>query len=146
MILVDANILIHATTPSSPAHDLSRTWLDAQLSAGDPVGLPWQSLLAFVRIKSNSRLVQFAAPVAEVWALVEEWLDCPGVWIPGPTERHRAILTRLMLGHPLSAHLVPDAHLAALAIEHGLLLCSSDGDFARFGTAGLRWENPILTT
>lgn len=69
------------------------------------------------------------------------WLDCAPIWIPQPTERHRAILSSLIAGAPMRANLVPDAHLAALAIEHGLVLCSTDGDFARFPE--LRWQNPI---
>ena len=70
------------------------------------------------------------------------WLDCPPVWIPVPGDRHREILGSL-LRRGVSANLVPDAHLAALAIEHGLTLCSTDGDFARF--SGLRWQNPLTT-
>ena len=73
---------------------------------------------------------------------MEEWLDCPAAWIPQPTEKHREVLGGLLAGTSgVKANLVPDAHLAALAIEHGLLLCSSDGDFARFRQ--LRWENPL---
>ena len=72
---------------------------------------------------------------------MEEWLECPPVWIPGPTDRHRQVLGRLLRDQQVRANLLPDAHLAALAIEHGLTLCSTDGDFARF--AGLRWENPL---
>jgi len=72
---------------------------------------------------------------------VEEWLDCPPVWIPQPTERHREVLGSLLENQVGKANLVPDSHLAALAIEHGLTLCSLDGDFARF--PGLRWQNPL---
>ncbi len=105
------------------------------------MGLPWQSLLAFVRVKANPRLSERPAPVAEAWRQVESWLDCPVAWVPTPGPNHRRVLAQLMLGQPLTANLVPDAHLAALAIEHGLTLCSTDGDFARF--PGLRWENPL---
>jgi len=77
----------------------------------------------------------------EAWSQVEAWLDCEMTWIPEPTERHRAVLGSLLAGAGMQANLVPDAHLAALAIEHGLVLCSTDGDFARF--ADLRWQNPL---
>ena len=79
--------------------------------------------------------------VASAWRQVEEWLDCPPVWIPQPTERHREVLGSLLETQANKANLVPDTHLAALAIEHGLTLCSLDGDFARF--PGLRWQNPL---
>ena len=72
---------------------------------------------------------------------IEEWLDCPPVWIPQPTERHREILGQQLTVNSIQANLVPDAHLAALAIEHRLICCSTDGDFGRF--PDLRWENPI---
>jgi toxin-antitoxin system PIN domain toxin len=105
------------------------------------VGLPWATLLAFVRIVSNHRAVQRAISVADAWTQVEAWLDLPPVWIPEPTDRHREVLGRLLRSQPLRANLVTDAHLAALAVEHGLTLCSADGDFARFRE--LRWENPL---
>jgi predicted nucleic acid-binding protein len=79
----------------------------------------------------------------EAWKQVDAWLDCEAAWIPEPTERHRAVLGSLLLGSGMQANLVPDAHLASLAIEHGLILCSTDGDFARF--QNLRWQNPLLT-
>jgi uncharacterized protein len=76
------------------------------------------------------------------WRQAESWLDTARAWIAQPTERHQAILGGLLGASGVHANLVPDAHLAALAIEHRLILCSTDGDFARF--AGLRWENPLL--
>jgi uncharacterized protein len=80
----------------------------------------------------------------DAWSQVEDWLGCPTAWVPLPTERHREILGSILRGHGLRADLVPDAHLAALAMEHGLTLCSTDGDFARF--PGLRWENPLAAS
>jgi toxin-antitoxin system PIN domain toxin len=141
VILVDANLLIYASTPAAPQHAAARSWLDARLSGTAAVGVPWPSLLAFVRIKSNPRSTEFPTTVADAWRQVEAWLDAPPVWVPTPTELHPGILGRLLVGQPLSSNLVPDAHLAALAMEHGLTLCSTDGDFARF--PGLRWENPL---
>ncbi|MBK6335216.1 MAG: type II toxin-antitoxin system VapC family toxin [Betaproteobacteria bacterium] len=141
MILLDANLLIYSHVRSFPQHAPAKSWLDARLSGGDPVGLPWASLIAFVRIVTNPRVFERPEPMVDAWRQVEAWLDVEAVWIPSPGERHRAALGSLLAPGGLPANLVPDAHLAALAIEHGLMLCSTDGDFARF--PGLRWQNPL---
>lgn len=141
MILVDSNLLIYAHATTSPHHDRARDWLDRTLNGPTAVGMPWASLLAFVRLVSNPRVYERAEPLLDSWAQVEEWLAHPRVWIPEPTERHGEVLGGLIRGGINQARLVPDAHLAALAIEHGLTLCSADGDFARF--PGLKWENPL---
>jgi toxin-antitoxin system PIN domain toxin len=141
LILVDANLLIYAHVSSMPEHRAARAWLDARLNGTARVGLPWPSLLAFVRVVTNPRLFPRVVPLKNAWRQVEDWLDVPTAWIPLPDERHREILGAMLLAAPGGAGLVPDAHLAALALEHGLLLCTTDGDFARF--PGLRWENPL---
>jgi toxin-antitoxin system PIN domain toxin len=141
VILLDANLLVYAAMERLPQHEPARTWLDERLNTTAPVGLPWPSLLGFVRIVSNPRIFETPPSVSAAWKQVEEWLGCEPAWIPLPTERHAEILGSLMKYSVSRSELVPDAHLAALAIEHGLTLCSSDGDFARFG--GLRWENPL---
>ena len=92
---------------------------------------------------TNRRVFVRALSTGEAWSQVVDWLGCEAVWIPQPTERHPGILGQLLALPGIRAELVPDAHLAALAIEHGLTLCSTDGDFARF--PGLRWENPLAT-
>lgn len=141
MILVDANLLVYAHVSSLSQHERARAWLDERLAGTAPVGLPWESLLAFVRLVSNPRVFERPLTVAEGWAQVEGWLSCPNAWIPEPTERHAGFLGGLLKAPGLRANHVPDAHLAALALEHGLAVCSTDGDFARF--TGVRWENPI---
>lgn len=141
MILVDANLLVYACAPTLPLHERARVWLDASLNGSAQVGLPWASLLAFVRVVSNPRIFEPAETIAAAWDRVEEWLGRGPVWIPEPTERHPSILGAFLRQAVDRPKLVPDAHLAALAIEHGLTLCSTDGDFARF--PGLRWENPL---
>jgi toxin-antitoxin system PIN domain toxin len=141
VILLDANLLVYARAATLPQHEGARQWLDRQLSGTARVGLPWQSLLAFVRIMANPRVFERPEPLDRAWRQVEEWLDQDSVWIPMPTDSHREALGGLLEQAAWSANLVPDAHLAALAIEHGLTLCSTDGDFARF--RGLRWENPL---
>jgi toxin-antitoxin system PIN domain toxin len=143
MILVDANLLVYAQVQEMSQHEAARNWLDARLNGTAAVGLPWPSLLAFVRLVTNPRIFARPETVDAAWQQVEAWLACPPVWIPQPTERHRGVLGSLLRGTSSRANLVPDAHLAALAIEHGLLLCSTDGDFARF--PGLRSQNPLHT-
>jgi hypothetical protein len=75
--------------------------------------------------------------------VVRDWLESGPAWIPQPTDRHVEVLDRMLLSSSASWNLIPDAHLAALAIEHGLTLCSADRDFSRF--AGLSFENPLET-
>jgi uncharacterized protein len=141
VILVDANLLVYAHVASFPQHQAAQAWLDSELSGAEPVGLPWPSLLSFVRLVSNPRVFERPESVAKAWKQAEAWLGCPPSWIPVPAERHREILRPLLANPGLRSNHVPDAHLAALAIEHDLVLCSTDGDFARF--PGLRWENPL---
>ena len=141
MILVDANLLIYAYFEESPQHRQAREWLDDQLSSFAGVGLPWPSLLAFVRIVTNPRVFRQATSAAAAWRQVLDWLACEPAWIPLPTERHADVLGSLIAQPSVHGNLVMDAHLAALAIEHGLTLCSTDGDFARFPE--LRWTNPL---
>ncbi|HEX5475388.1 MAG TPA: TA system VapC family ribonuclease toxin [Vicinamibacterales bacterium] len=141
MILVDANLLVYAANTASPEHARARAWLDDRLNGTARVGLPWTSLLAFVRLVSNPLVVRRPVSPKEAWGQACEWLACVSAWIPGPGEEHQAILTRFVEQPWMTSRLVPDAHLAALAIEHGLTCCSSDSDFARF--PGLKWENPL---
>ncbi|MBI1872983.1 MAG: VapC toxin family PIN domain ribonuclease [Acidobacteria bacterium] len=140
-MLVDANLLLYAANRSAAEHEPARVWLDTQLSGTARVGLPWPSLLAFVRIASNPVVVRDALKPAEAWRQVEEWLACECAWIPLPGMRHREVLGVLLAGPLMASRLVPDAHLAALSIEHGLTLCSTDGDFAKL--PGLTWQNPL---
>jgi uncharacterized protein len=142
VILIDANLLIYACVSGFAQHKTARQWLERVLNQGPRVGLPWPSLLAFVRLVSNPRLFAQPQSITEAWLQVEEWLNVPGVWIPVPSERHREILGGLLRVAAIQSNTVPDAHLAALAIEHGLTLCSSDSGFGRF--PNLRWENPII--
>lgn len=141
LILVDINLLVYSWDRSSPHHAAARSWLDGKLNEMARVGLPWESLLGFLRIVTNPRIFQRPQTVIRAWQQVQEWLDCGNVWIPQPGEDHQDILGGLLENLGGGAKLIPDAHLAALAMEHGLTLCSSDGDFARF--QGLRWSNPL---
>ncbi|MBV8714765.1 MAG: PIN domain-containing protein [Chloroflexi bacterium] len=141
MILVDANLLVYSHVASFPQHSRARDWLDEQLTGTTRVGLPWPSLLAFLRLVTNPRMFARPEPIAAAWAQVQAWLECDVAWIPQPGEDHTRLLAEQLTLPGVLANLVPDAHLAALAIEHGLTLCSTDGDFARFPR--LRWSNPL---
>ncbi len=141
MILVDANLLIYAHVDGFPQHERASHWLDKRLNGTAPVGMPWPNLLGFLRTTTNPRVCARPASISAAWQQVQLWLACERAWIPAPTERHGKILGGLLEAHGVQANLVPDAHLAALALEHGLILCSADGDFARF--PGLHWENPL---
>jgi len=143
VILVDANILIYASTPVMKEHAAAHHWLDETLSGGSRVGLPWASLLTFLRLISNPRVFESPPSLTEAWGQVERWLSLDSVWIPAATDQHAKVLGSLLAQASERADLVADAHLAALAIEHGLTLYSADRDFARF--SGLRWENPLAS-
>jgi len=105
------------------------------------VGIPWLSILAFLRLTTNPRVFERPLALDAACELVRGWLARPQVWIPVPTDRHADILESILPDVPGGANLLPDAHLAALALEYGLALCSKDGEFARFRR--LRWENPL---
>ncbi len=141
MIAIDANLLVYAHVVSYRQHEAAREWLEAQLATAPRVGLPWTSLLAFVRLVTDPRMFSEPEPVAEAWDQVEAWLDAEATWTPTPTSRHREMLRACMAATGLRANDVPDAHLAALSIEHGLSLATSDSGFARFEK--LAWFDPL---
>lgn len=127
MILVDTNLLVYAYVNDAPQHAAAFEWLDRRLNEIPKVGLPWAALLGFVRLVSNSKIFKKPVSLPVAWQQVETWLSSPSAWIPGPTIRHATILGALLSTEGLKANDVPDVHLAALAIEHDLLLCSGDG-------------------
>jgi len=141
VILVDANLLIYAYVDDMPQHEAALEWLDRQLNETPRVGLSWAALLAFVRLVSNPKIFKAPISLPVAWRQIETWLSAPSVWIPAPTIRHATIFGSLLSTAGLKANDVPDVHLAALAIEHDLLLCSGDGGYDRF--ANLRWQNPL---
>jgi toxin-antitoxin system PIN domain toxin len=142
VILVDINLLVYATNTDAPRHPAAYEWLARELAGATRVGLPWMSLLGFLRIATNPHAFPRVLTIEVAWRQVENWLSCDSVWIPQPTERHAEVLRALLAQPGMRSNLVPDAHLAALAIEHGLTLCSTDGDFGRFRE--LKWHNPLL--
>lgn len=140
-MLLDANILLYARNADDPHHEHVRAWLVAALNGPTRVGLPWQSLTAFLRIATNPRA--FPAPLSPhvAWQQVEDWLAAPRAWVPQPTGAFAAVLGRLLHDHGPAGPLVTDAALAALAIDHGVAVASTDTDFARF--SDVRWINPL---
>lgn len=140
-MLVDANILLYSVDSESPHHAPASEWLTAALNGPRRVGLPWQSLHAFLRIATNPRATREPLSAREAWEQVEDWLAAPAAWIPQPGGGHRQILGRLVRDLDLRAGLLTDGVLAALCIEYGLSVVSADSDFARFGE--LEWTNPV---
>lgn len=141
MTLVDINLLFYAYSNESPHHQEAKRWLNEQLNSDLRFGMPWSTILGFMRLACNPSVVDYPLSSLEAWRVVRIWLKQPMVWIPTPGEQHALIFEHLLRDCFISPKLVHDAHLAALAIEHGLILRSTDGDFARF--EGLRWENPL---
>jgi uncharacterized protein len=141
VILVDVNLLVYAKMDCMEHHEAAHVWLDERLSGRYGVGLPWSSLLSFVRLVTNRRIFHEPMSFDAAWRQVDEWLALPPVFTPEPARAYQDILRSLMreISRP---DLVPDAQLAALAIEFGLTLHSTDRDFARF--TGLKWENPLV--
>jgi toxin-antitoxin system PIN domain toxin len=140
-VIVDANVLLYAVDASSPFHEPARDWLESSLNEPSRVGLPWASLLAFQRISTHPRASASPLSPQQAWSFVADWLDADATWVPVPGERHAEIIRDLIVPGDLRGNLVTDAYLAALAIEHGVGVCSTDSDFARFPQ--VTWVNPI---
>ena len=141
MILVDANLLLYAEDSRSPHHNRARSWWDGHLSGTDPVGLCWLVINAFIRIGTNPRVFEHPLLIEQALARIQSWLDQPPSRLIHPTERHWVVFQEMLTAGQASGNLVPDAHLAALALEHGCTLYSSDSDFSRFPR--LKWRNPL---
>jgi len=141
VILVDANILIYAVDADSPHHASARRWLEATLSSDTPVALAWVVILAFLRITTRSGVLRHPLPAQAALDYVDAWLRQPFVAALGPGENHWAVLRSLLKSSGLAGNLTSDAHLAALALEHGCTIASADNDFRRF--AGVTHTNPV---
>ena len=141
MILLDANLLLYAYDSSSAQHRASRAWLESMLSGAELVRFAWLTLWAFLRISTNPRAFERPLSITEAEEAIASWLVRPLAGILDAGERHWDILRRLLHDGQATGPLVMDAVLAALAIEHGANLCTTDRDFSRF--AGLEWTNPL---
>jgi uncharacterized protein len=142
MIVVDANLLIYAYTASSPEHTKARRWVETAFSGKDPVRIPWSTIHAFLRITTQSALFERPYTIADAASIVESWLEQPSVAVLEQGNRYWPIFHRLLRNSQVRGNLVMDAHLAALSIEHGATLFTTDRDFARFDE--LRVTNPLL--
>jgi toxin-antitoxin system PIN domain toxin len=127
---------------ASPHHERARPWLEGALSGTEPVGFAWIVLVAFVRLSTRPQVFRDTLEPSDAFRIVEGWLARSCALVVHPTDRHLGILSGLIEPLGTAGNLVADAHLAALAIEHGAEVCSADNDFARF--RGLRWTNPLI--
>lgn len=143
-ILVDANLPLWAHHAAFGEHETARSWWAQTLSETPLVGIPWPTSLAFLRISTHPRALERPLSLATAWDVVRGWLSRPNVRVPIPTDRHEQVLGELLLDGRAGGNHTSDAHLAALAIEWGLELCSADRDFARY--PGLRWRDPLAPT
>ena len=141
MILVDANVLLHAYQPRSEHHQRCRIWIEQAFSGRGPVCLAWVTILAFIRISTNPRIFEQPLRAAEAVAAVSSWLERPSVSVLEAGERSWEILRHLLVEGQISGPLVMDAFLAALALENGATLCTTDRDFTRFPK--LKLLNPV---
>ncbi len=140
MKLLDANILLYAYDSDSARHAVCRSWLEAAFNSEETVALPWQTLLAFLRISTNSRATNKPLQSTEACEIISSWLHQVNVSVIGAGERFWELLQNQMREAQVTGPLVTDAALAALALEHGATLCSVDKDFRRF--RGLKLIDP----
>ena len=141
MTIVDANLLLYAYNADAPQQPVAARRLKEIFESGETIALPWMSLWAFVRISTNSRIWNNPRSAKDAFALIREWLAQPGVVVLQPGPRHAEILESLVVDHGATDALLTDAALAALAIENGAALASTDQDFRRFPEP--RWLEPL---
>jgi uncharacterized protein len=141
MIVVDVNLLIFASNEDSPHHDRARAWWQRTLSGDEAIGLPWSVILGFLRITTHRRALTRPLTPEQATEVIDGWFRQSTVRVLEPTSRHWSIVKELLAPLGTAGNLTMDAHLAALAIEHGGRLFSMDDDFDRF--EGLRWVNPL---
>ena len=142
MIVVDTNLLVYVVQAESPFHVRAQGWWNALLNGDELVGLPWTTVMGFVRVSTNRRVFPAALPIGRALAVVDEWLQNRLVSVVEPGAGHWPIMRELLLDAGRGANLTTDAHLATLCIERGATLHTADGDFSRF--RGLRWVNPLV--
>jgi uncharacterized protein len=141
VILIDANILLYAYDGDAKEHIQARSWVEERFSDPESVGLAWVTILAFLRIATSKRYESAPMSTAEASSIVDGWLELGNIALTSPTDRHWSILNDLLPKSQARGPLIMDAHLAALAIEHGATLCTTDRDFVRF--PGLKVEFPL---
>jgi len=141
--LIDVNLLLYALDETSPRHEQAKPWLEDVLSGSETVAFSWIVLLAFVRLATNPAVFEAPLDAEEALDVVDGWLGQQCSTVIAPTDRHSAVLRELLVPLGAAGNLTTDAHLAALAIEHGAQLCSCDSDFSRF--SGLQHVDPLAS-
>ena len=141
MIVPDTNMFLYAYREDVENHDVARAWWEGLMSGRERIGIPWAVISGFVRIMTNPRSVSNPIPPRVAIDTVNTWFEYPHVTTINPGSQHLALLRRNLDAAGVGGNLVPDAHIAALAMEYNAELHSNDSDFARF--PGLRWHNPI---
>ena len=139
-MIIDANILLYAVDESAADHPAARSFLEEHLNGDVRMGLPWQSVAAFLRIATHPRIMAAPLSGSEAAGFVDGWLSAPAAWMPDVTPASWSILRGLIEKHGVTGNLVPDAQLAALAVQYGVPVVSADSDFARFPE--VTWLNP----
>jgi toxin-antitoxin system PIN domain toxin len=143
LIVLDANILLYAYDNSSTLHLEARRWIESVFSSGDAIGLPWQTVAAFLRVVTNPKLRGDRFTVEEAAAIVDQWIAQANVRLLAPGDRHWPVLRPALVEGQVRGPLITDAQLAALTVESGGVLHTTDRDFARFPL--LRWRNPLAS-
>lgn len=141
MIVLDLNLLLYAVNADAPEHAAAKTFLEDVLSDAEPVGLPWIVIVGFIRVATNRRIFARPLPLDTALGIVDGWVQQPNVIAISPSDAHWTVFRDVLDRSARGGDWATDAHLAAIAIEHGAELCSTDSDFARFKE--LRWRNPL---
>jgi uncharacterized protein len=141
MMIPDVNLLVYAVDRDSPFHQPARVWLEEALNGTETVGFAWNVVLGFLRLTTRSAVMPNPITIDQSLDLIAAWLAQPPAAIIEPGERHLTLLRDLLSRAGTAGNLTSDAHLAAIALEHGAEVCSTDNDFSRF--AELRWRNPL---
>lgn len=140
MIVPDVNVLIQAMDPDSPHHDRAWPWWDHAMRGSEHIGFAWSVMSGYLRITTNPRVMPLPLGMSEAASHVRDWLALPRAIVLQPGVEHVHVMEQLLDSAGRAGDLVPDAHLAALAFEHGGTVYSQDADFARF--RGIRWVDP----
>ena len=141
MIIPDTNLLVYAHNREDPHHNRALSWWHGLVNGSEELGVDWSILTGFVRIVTLPSVLIDPLSALDAVAIVERWLQHPHIVVVEPQQSHLSVMTELLIAAGRGGNLVPDAHIAALAIEHDAEVHTNDRDFARF--PGLRWSNPL---
>lgn len=134
----DANLLLYAVNADCAQQPVAATWLEEAFAQAAGIGFAWAAVLGFLRLSTKPGIFSEPLELTDALGIMDEWLNHPNARILNPGERHATLLPRLLTGAGVGGNLASDAHLAAIAIEHGATLGTWDREFERF--PGLRLE------